>query len=346
MRGVVHPYALLRALPLIGGTAQVLCCSVGEPHGRDGLAPVQYQEGDQQYLGPVGDDASCSLFTKKLQGDNLCPSYGESQWTGTIAIGEGHGLFYWFFDSRSDPENDPVIVSMAGGPGASSLLNMLRGTGPCAIDEGAAEPAPNPWSWNNNASLLFIDQPTGTGFSEPLDGAPLPVTEQETAKDFQRFLNVFFKHAFPDKQHLPIHISTGSYGGHYGPVYLHHILESRRNQSSEAFWGNIETLILPDAVIDWTGCFMGVHTLLCEDDVEDNLRLNATACQSIASSMAEQERLGRECDAVHLGEECKVAYDRGTEFIFGPYMDQRRDLANSKLHDAHKFDSRVPATLC
>ena len=174
---------------------------------------------------------------------------------------------------------------MAGGPGASSLLNMLRGTGPCALDDGDTIPKPSPWSWNNNASLLFIDQPTGTGFSKPLNGAPLPKTGQETAKDFQRFVNVFFKHIFPGKRHLPIHISTGSCGGQYGPVYLHHILQLRRNGTDEAFWGNIKTLILPDAVIDWTGPFIGIYPLLCEN-VDERGRLNAIAYELIANSLA------------------------------------------------------------
>lgn len=124
-----------------------LPCSVAESHGADRLALVKPQERDrlQHYLGSAAD-ASCNLLTKKLQGDRLCPSYGESQWTGSITVGEGQGLFYWFFDSRNDPKNDPVIIFMAGGPGASSLLNMLRGTGPCALDEGATKPKPNPWS--------------------------------------------------------------------------------------------------------------------------------------------------------------------------------------------------------
>lgn len=73
-----------------------------------------------------------------------------------------------------------------------------------------------------------------------------------------------------------------------------------------------------------------MYPLLCEDAV-DRVRLNATACESIANSLAEQERLGHEFEAVYLGEECQAAYDYGTKFIFGPYMDQRLDLANSKL---------------
>ena len=49
-------------------------------------------------------------FNKKKKDNSTCPTYGESQWTGTINVGEGHDLFYRFFDSRNDPDNDPIIL--------------------------------------------------------------------------------------------------------------------------------------------------------------------------------------------------------------------------------------------
>lgn len=102
-------------------------------------------------------------FTKKKQDNSTCPTYGESQWTGTINVSDGHDLSYWFFESRNDPENDPIILWMNGGPGASSTIGLFDEIGPCWLLPGVDKAGPNPWSWNNNASLIFLDQPAGAG---------------------------------------------------------------------------------------------------------------------------------------------------------------------------------------
>lgn len=284
---------------------------------------------------PLAASPKAPFTRNKLQAPRLCPSYGESQWTGFITVSDDRDLFYWYFDSRNDPENDPIIVDFPGGPGVSGLPSVLGTNGPCLFQGDKSEP--NPWSLNNNASVLFLDQPAPAGFSHLADGAPLPTNDQEAAKDFQRFLQLFFADAFPEKQHLPIHIKTASYGGHYGPVYLDHILESRRNGSDTAFRGDIRSLILHDAQIDWTATFVGTYPILCENEETAGL-LNATACEYMAANMPEQKRLGHECQvAYNGGRECKAAYTYGVDVIQAPYTDLRLDLGDCKLLNSILF---------
>lgn len=140
--------------------------------------------------------------------------------TGTYYTGyfdlheEDKHLFYWFFPSRNDPKNDPVILWLNGGPGCSSATGMLFELGPSNLINGTL--VHNPYSWNNNASVIFLDQPVGVGYSYYL-GSDVNNTVV-ASKDFYAFTELFFK-KFSDYAKNDFHIAGESFAGHYIPVY-------------------------------------------------------------------------------------------------------------------------------
>ena len=73
--------------------------------------------------------------------------------------------FFWFFESRNDPSNAPLVIVLNGGPGGASTSMATSNLGPCLVEPASNSTRLNPWSWNNNANLLFIDQPNFVGFS-------------------------------------------------------------------------------------------------------------------------------------------------------------------------------------
>ncbi|KAK1968290.1 serine carboxypeptidase [Colletotrichum sublineola] len=73
--------------------------------------------------------------------------------------------FFWFFEARKAPENAPLAIWLNGGPGGSSFMGLLEENGPCFVNEDSKTTRLNPWSWNNEVNLLYIDQPTQVGFS-------------------------------------------------------------------------------------------------------------------------------------------------------------------------------------
>ncbi|KAH9182195.1 hypothetical protein AeNC1_015831 [Aphanomyces euteiches] len=99
--------------------------------------------------------------------------------------------FYWFFESRSDPENDPLVLWLIGGPGGSSMIAFMSENGHCTIDKDL-KTVVNPYSWMNNASVIWLDQPTGVGFSYG-DSQDDDHDEDDVGRNIYGFLQGFFK---------------------------------------------------------------------------------------------------------------------------------------------------------
>ena len=87
--------------------------------------------------------------------------------------------------------------------------------GPSSVNEAGTKPIHNEYSWNNNASVIFLDQPINVGYSYGDDSVSDTVA---ASKDVYALLVLFFKQ-FPEYKHLDFHIAGESYAGHYIPVF-------------------------------------------------------------------------------------------------------------------------------
>lgn len=173
--------------------------------------------------------AGCSAFSGQPRdeglrevrhsgGSALCDDVTQYSGYFKLATGDKH-YFYWFFASRSSPSTDPVVMWMTGGPGCSSEVALFGENGPCSVSEDGSHTIPNKYSWNSRANLLYIDQPTGTGFSY---GSGLDHNEQGVAADMYSFLQHFFK-AHSDLSPLDFFVVGESYAGHYVPAVTHEV---------------------------------------------------------------------------------------------------------------------------
>ncbi|KAJ1424394.1 Alpha/Beta hydrolase protein [Ochromonadaceae sp. CCMP2298] len=155
--------------------------------------------------------------------EQLCDKTVKSL-SGYFSVGEEQfdkNYFYWMFESRSSPSTDPLVMWLTGGPGCSSQLALLSENGPCKVTEDGLGTVNNPYSWNNNANIFWIDQPADVGYSY---GTPNDNNEEEVGNDMFDFLQNFFT-AHPEYVDRPLFVFGESYGGHYAPAIAARIFQ-------------------------------------------------------------------------------------------------------------------------
>ncbi|EQC36354.1 hypothetical protein SDRG_06459 [Saprolegnia diclina VS20] len=175
----------------------------------------------------AGFSGSVTLATTALtplDGASFCDITGQASGYINLPHKKDGNYFYWFFESRADPANDPLVLWLTGGPGGSSMMALLTENGPCSVSADGTHTVPNPHSWTNNANVIWVDQPIGTGFSYGAKG-DYDHNEFDVAQNMHAFLNGW-RDAHPKFANHKLFIAGESYAGHYIPAIAAHILDT------------------------------------------------------------------------------------------------------------------------
>ncbi|KIJ45862.1 hypothetical protein M422DRAFT_74935 [Sphaerobolus stellatus SS14] len=147
-------------------------------------------------------------------------------WAGLLPISgaqnETRELFFWFFPPAAQGSLDDLIFWTNGGPGCSSLEGLLQENGPFSWSWGTGAPIVNQFSWTNLSSIIYIEQPVGTGFSR---GTPNIKNEDDLAAQLVGFLQQFLE-VFSELKGKKFYIAGESYAGMYVPYIANFIFEN------------------------------------------------------------------------------------------------------------------------
>ncbi|KAF8803956.1 peptidase S10, serine carboxypeptidase [Phlegmacium glaucopus] len=187
-------------------------------------------------------------------------------YTGYFDVDAGaKHMFFYFFESRRDPEKDDVVMWINGGPGCSSSMGLLMELGPCSIDmKGSSSNGTiwNPYSWNAEANIFFLDQPVGVGFSYADHGETIETTE-EAAKNVHAFISIFFE-TFKGFSGRPFHLAGESYGGRYLPVFASEIFDQNQVATREGHPTiNLKSVLIGNGITDISTLYQGRYEIEC-----------------------------------------------------------------------------------
>uniref|UniRef100_M4E382 Uncharacterized protein n=1 Tax=Brassica campestris TaxID=3711 RepID=M4E382_BRACM len=144
-------------------------------------------------------------------------------------------LFYYFIKSENKPEEDPLLIWLTGGPACTALSALAFEIGPLTFktegyNGGLPSLVSTSYSWTKVASIIFLDQPVGTGFSystTPLADKPSDTGEAKQTYEFlQKWL---VEH--PEFVSNPLYVGGDSYAGIVVPAIVQQISIGNENSN-------------------------------------------------------------------------------------------------------------------
>lgn len=142
-------------------------------------------------------------------------------------------MFYWLVEAETNSASAPVVLWTNGGPGCSGLIGFLTEQGPFRPLQNLSL-VPTEFPWNQNANMLFIEQPAGVGFSYSDDPSDYNTGDKQSAADNYLLVQEFFKR-FPNFLPNDFYISAESYGGHYIPELARQLVENKSSVNFKGF---------------------------------------------------------------------------------------------------------------
>lgn len=131
--------------------------------------------------------------------------------------------FFWYFPPATGTieSEEPVVLWLQGGPGASSLFGLFTENGPFEVTKSGKVKA-RKYSWHMNHHLIYFDNPVGTGFSFVDKDEGYAKNEVDVGNNLYEALQQFFT-LFPGLQKNKFFVTGESYAGKYVPAVAHTI---------------------------------------------------------------------------------------------------------------------------
>jgi len=161
-------------------------------------------------------------------------------------------IFYWLILNNSTQQLKPLIISLSGEAGKSSLFSLFSDNGPLKLSDKDKAKIDIEKSWSSIANLLYVDFPVGTGYSFTDNKEKIPIGELDINTQFYYFLQKFYE-TYRDLIKNEIFIVGDNFNGKYIPALTRFILEKNELIKKQEFLGsilNIKKIGLGNSLLD------------------------------------------------------------------------------------------------
>ncbi|XP_028082229.1 serine carboxypeptidase-like 40 isoform X1 [Camellia sinensis] len=165
------------------------------------------------------------------------PNVEFTQYGGYVTLNEsaGRAFYYYFVEAQGQQQSNhlPLLLWLNGGPGCSSLAyGAMEELGPFRVHSDGKTLYRNRFAWNKAANVLFLESPTGVGFSYSNTTSDyVSEGDKRTASDNYVFLLNWLER-FPEYKTRDFYVAGESYAGHYVPQLAHTILHYNKDPNN------------------------------------------------------------------------------------------------------------------
>ncbi|KAF3903906.1 hypothetical protein ABW20_dc0110645 [Dactylellina cionopaga] len=196
------------------------------------------------------------------------------------------------------------------------MLGLFTSLGPSFIKNNKLVHNPN--SWNNNASVIFIDQPVNSGYSHT---SSKPVGNSvDAAKDIYALLTLFFQQ-FPQYASQDFHIAGESYAGHYIPAFAAEIL-SRKPQDRNI---NLKSVMIGNGIVDALTQYASYQPMACGEGGYPAV-LSPEQCQTAKTATPQCLNMVSDCYKSRSSSACQAANSFCDEAFLAPYAETGKSI--------------------
>ncbi|KAI8142712.1 Alpha/Beta hydrolase protein [Fennellomyces sp. T-0311] len=258
------------------------------------------------------------------------------QYSGYLDTEDDKHFFFWFFESRSNPSKDPVVLWLNGGPGCSSMTGLFLELGPCQLNDYGNGTVNNPYSWNSNANIIFLDQPVNVGYSYGSGDVSDTTT---AAKDVSAFLQLFFAR-LPEYSKLDFHIAGESYAGHYIPAIASALVDGNNNLSGNMKHINLKSLLIGNGLTDPLTQYGYYSDMACNNTYHPVLE--QSVCNEMDRAHPECRDLIEHCYREPSAQTCVRASSMCNKALLGPFY----ELSGRSPYDIRQPCVSIDNDLC